>query len=340
MNKPHQITIKDIARELGISVSTVSRALKDHPDISTETKKQVQQLASQFNYRPNTLALGLRKQKTNTIGVVVPEIIHHFFSSVISGIDDVAYSAGYSTILCQTNEDSERERKCIQNMLDMRADGFLISISKSTTDFSHLQRLTEDGIPIVFFDRVCDDLITSRVITDDFEGARIATRHLLEQGCRNIVHLTGPDTLGICRQRREGYATALREAGIEVDPNKIIVADSPESLTAQSDKLITIAPDIDGIFALNDSTAITAIQLLQRNGYRVPSDIAVIGFGDGPQTEVVSPTLSTVEQKGYEMGAEAMRMLIRQMEEGVASSEYETRIFTPILRPRESTKRK
>lgn len=337
MNKPHQITIKDIARTLGISASTVSRALKNHPDISEETKQQVQQLASQVNYRPNTLALGLRKQKTNTIGVVIPEIVHHFFSTVISGIDDVAYKAGYNTILCQTNESEVRERNCIQNMIDMRVDGFLISISKNTTDFSHLKRLNDDGIPIVFFDRVCQEIPSHRVITDDFEGARIATRHLINSGCKNIAHLTGASSLIISQQRRDGYLTALREANLTVNTNYIIEADSHKAINENSDKLITIAPEIDGLFAINDSTAIAAIQLLQRNGYNIPHDIKVIGFGDGPLTEIVSPTLSTVEQKGYDMGAEAMRMLIRQIESGIITTEYETRIFTPNLQPREST---
>lgn len=339
MNKPHQITIKDIAKTLGISVSTVSRALKDHPDISEETKRQVQQLASSVNYRPNALALGLRKSKTNTIGIVIPEIVHHFFSSVISGIDNVAYATGYNTMICQTNENVEREKSNIQAMIDSRIDGFLISISKDTTDFSHLKRLQDDGYPVVFFDRVCEDMPSHRVITDDFEGARIATRHLVSVGCRRIVHLTSAPSLVISRQRRSGYLMALRESGIEVDESLIFQADSRESVYAQVEKLVSMAPHIDGIFAINDTTAIAAIQVLQQNGFRVPEDIAVIGFGDGPMSEIVSPTLSTVEQKGYEIGAEAMRMLTRQIEGGVMNSDFETRMFTPVLHPRESTRR-
>lgn len=339
MIKSHQITIKDIARTLGISASTVSRALKDHPDISAETKRQVQQLASSVNYRPNALALGLRKSKTNTIGLVIPEIVHHFFSSVISGIDDIAYSTGYNTMICQTNESEEREKINIQAMLDSRIDGFLISISKNTHNYEHLKRLQDDGIPMVFFDRVCEDIPSHRVITDDFEGARTATRHLIDVGCRHIAHLTGAESLVISRQRKEGYMTALRENGIAVESELIIEADSREALNANSDKLITIAPEIDGIFAINDTTAIAAIQLLQKNGYNVPRDIAVIGFGDGPMSDIVSPTLSTVEQKGYEMGAEAMRMLTKMIESGTMPLDYETRVFTPTLRPRESTRR-
>lgn len=338
--KPHPITIKDIARTLGISSSTVSRALKDHPDISEETKRQVKQLASSVNYRPNALALGLRKSKTNTIGVIIPEMVHHFFSTVISGIDDVAYSLGYNTMICQSNESEEREKRCLQTLLDSRIDGLLISISKNTKETEHFRQLIDDGVPVVFFDRVCEDIQSHRVITDDFEGARTATRHLIDIGCRNIAHLTGAPSLMISQQRKEGYMTALRETGLEVREDLIIEADSREAVYANSDKIITLAPEIDGIFAINDSTATAAIHVLQKNGYNVPDDIAIIGFGDGPITEVVSPTLSTVEQKGYEMGSEAMRMLIRQIDEGTVGLDYETRVFTPILHPRESTRKK
>lgn len=338
--KPHPITIKDIARTLGISSSTVSRALKDHPDISEETKRQVKQLASSVNYRPNALALGLRKSKTNTIGVIIPEMVHHFFSTVISGIDDVAYSLGYNTMICQSNESEEREKRCLQTLLDSRIDGLLISISKNTKETEHFRQLIDDGVPVVFFDRVCEDIQSHRVITDDFEGARTATRHLIDIGCRNIAHLTGAPSLMISQQRKEGYMTALRETGLEVREDLIIEADSREAVYANSDKIITLAPEIDGIFAINDSTAIAAIHVLQKNGYNVPDDVAIIGFGDGPITEVVSPTLSTVEQKGYEMGSEAMRMLIRQIDEGTVGLDYETRVFTPILHPRESTRKK
>lgn len=337
--KSHPITIKDIAKTLGISPSTVSRALKDHPDISAETKRQVQQLAKSINYRPNALALGLRKSKTNTVGIIIPEVVHHFFSTVISGIDDMGNKLGYNIMICQTNESEEREARNIQALLDSRVDGLLISISKNTRNTDHLSSLVEQGIPTVFFDRVCDDIESHRVITDDFEGARIATHHLINIGCKRIAHLTGAPALAISRQRMEGYLTALKEAELPVDNDNIIMSDSREDIIQNSDKLITIAPNIDGIFAINDSTAIGAMQVLQRNGYRVPEDIAVIGFGDGPLTTLVSPTLSTVEQKGYDIGAEAMRMLTQQIEKGIVETNFQTRVFTPTLQVRESTMR-
>ncbi|MCF0191174.1 MAG: LacI family DNA-binding transcriptional regulator [Marinilabiliaceae bacterium] len=335
----HQITIKDIARTLGISPSTVSRALKDHPDISVETRRQVQQLANSVNYRPNALALSLRRQKSNTIGVVIPEMVHHFFSTVISGIDDIAFSRGYNTMICQTNEDPEREMRNIQALLDSRIDGLMISVSKNTIAAPHLQRLIDDGMPVVFFDRICEDVVTNKVIIDDFMGGSIATKHLISIGCRKIAHLCSPDTLIIGQQRKEGYITALQEAGIPVENRYIIQADSKEAVDENREQLIAIAPEIDGIFASNDITAIAAIQILTQNGYRVPDDIAVIGFGDGPIATITSPTLSTVEQKGFSIGEEAARMLINKIEEGPVPLEYETHIFTPLLRIRESTRK-
>ncbi len=338
--KQHHITIKDIARTLGISPSTVSRALKDHPDISAETKQQVQQLAQSVNYRPNALALGLRKAKTNTIGIIVPEIVHHFFSTVISGIDDAAFAAGYSTIVCQTNEDEGRERKQIQTLLDSRVDGLLISISKTTTHIDHLQELVDNDTPVVFFDRVCDNIESHRVITDDFEGARIATHHLINMGCRRIAHLTGAPSLQISKGRLDGYKTALQEAGIAIDENIIIECDSPERIPEVEDKITTIAAEIDGIFAINDDTAISVMRLLMHNGYRVPDDIQVIGFGDGPYSSMVEPPLTTVRQQGYDMGRIAMEMLTAQIERGTIEIDFETRVLTPTLVVRASTKPK
>lgn len=335
--KSHQITIKDIARTLGISVSTVSRALKDHPDISPETKNTVRQLAESVGYRSNALALGLRKNRTFTIGVIVPEIVHHFFSTVISGIDDAAYAAGYNTIICQSNESCQREAINTQALIDNRVDGILASVNKSTTDPSHLQHVIDSGIPLVFFDRVCAGIDCHRVITDDFEGARIATNHLIATGCRRIMHLTGPDRLLISKSRRDGYCTAMREHGLDVDPDLIIECDSPEAVVEQLSAIVTRASEIDGIFAINDSTAIAAMQLLQSNGYSIPADVSVMGFGDGPLTEFVRPTLTTVEQKGYDIGFEATQILIRQIDKGLVNVDFETRVFTPKLHQRSST---
>jgi DNA-binding LacI/PurR family transcriptional regulator len=336
MSKPAQLTIKDIARQLGISISTVSRALKDHPDISEETKLQVKAYAQKVHYRPNVLALSLRRQKTFTIGLIIPAIVHHFFSSVISGIEDLAYKEGYNLIICQSNENQHREAINLQTLIDHRVDGILVSLSKTTKTFEHFQDAVKNDLPIVFFDRVCEQVDTDKVVTDDFEGGRIATNHLLKRGCRNIVHLAAPIELSIGRDRREGYCSALRNQKLEIRQDRILKCDTPEEVKALKNHLLRIAPEIDGIFAVNDSTAIAAIQILQGNGYRVPEDIAVVGFGDGPNALIINPTLTTVVQKGYEMGYESVRLLLQRLNNPAASINFQTITLKPTMKIRNS----
>ncbi|TRX71584.1 LacI family DNA-binding transcriptional regulator [Carboxylicivirga sp. M1479] len=335
--KSQPITIKDIARILGISPSTVSRALKDHPDISPKTKQLVQTFAEKVNYRPNALALSLRSSKTNTIGIVIPEIVHHFFSSVISGIEDVAYGRGYNAIICQTNENYQREVIDLQALVDNRVDGILVSMSKNTHEFTHFNNLKDNGVPVVFFDRICDQINSDRVIADDFEGARIATRHLISKGCKKIMHLAAPQHLLIGKNRKEGYCSALKENKLNCEERLIVKCDTREAVFAKADDIIRLAPEVDGIFAVNDSTAIAAMQVLQRNGYNIPKDIAVAGFGDGPNANIAYPPLTTVEQKGYDIGQAAMRLLIGHIENTVENEEFETKIFTPELVERMSS---
>ena len=335
--KSHPITIKDIARILGISPSTVSRALKDHPDISPKTKQLVQTFAEKVNYRPNALALSLRSSKTNTIGIVIPEIVHHFFSTVISGIEDVAYGRGYNAIICQTNENYQREVIDLQALIDNRVDGILVSMSKNTHEFTHFENVRENGVPIVFFDRICEAISSDRVIADDFEGARIATKHLISKGCRKIMHLAAPQHLLIGKNRKEGFCSALKENQLQCKEELIVKCDTRELVFAKETEIIQKAGDIDGIFAVNDSTAIAAMQVLQRNGYKVPKDIAVVGFGDGPNANIAFPPLTTVEQKGYDIGQAAMNLLIGHIEDTAPEDEFETKIFTPELVERTSS---
>lgn len=336
--KPTHITIKDIAKMLGVSPSTVSRALKDHPDISEETRNLVKTFAEKVKYRPNALALSLRKQKTNTLGLVIPEIVHHFFSSVISGMEDLAYGEGYTMMICQSNENFYREVINLQALLDHRVDGLLVSISKTTREFNHLHNALDSGIPMVFFDRICDELDTDRVITDDFEGARIATTHLIETGCQKILHLAAPRHLLIGKNRYEGYVQALKNHKIPLDENLVLKCDTREEVMSMRQHILTLAPQIDGIFGVNDSTAIAVMQVLQENGYRIPQDISVVGFGDGPIATIASPPLTTLEQKGYEMGREAVRLLIQRLENPGALINNQTKIITPSLVRRKTTR--
>ncbi|MBK9357267.1 MAG: LacI family DNA-binding transcriptional regulator [Bacteroidales bacterium] len=335
--KSNLISINDIARALGISPSTVSRALKDHPDISTETKRVVKEYAEQVNYRPNALALSLKRQRSNTLGLVIPEIVHHFFSSVISGIEELAYAKGYRLIICQSNEDYNREVINTQVLLDHRADGILVSMSKSTKDHGHFKDLIDSGIPIVFLDRVCEEVETDRVVTADFEGALLATGHLLERGCRKILHLASPQHLLIGKLRLEGYLKALANFGIEKDPAYILQCDTRQEVLDLKEQILRLAPEIDGIFAVNDFTAIAAMQLLQENGYKIPGDIAVTGFGNDPIASIANPPLTTVEQRGFEMGRQAVEILIRRIENPSTFIDFQTRVIPVSIEKRAST---
>lgn len=311
--KSNQITIKDIARELGISPSTVSRALKDHPDISQETKRLVNELAAKYNYKPNIIALSLRSQRSNVIGVVIPELVHFFFSSVISGIEEVANSHGYSVMISQSGEDFNREVATCDVFLNSIIDGLIVSVSKETNDYSHFKRFEDEGIPIVFFDRIIEEIHSDRVIIDDFDGAYQATEHLIIQGRRKIVHFSGPQNRLIGQNRLNGYLKAMRDNGVVIDEKLIIHCDTFQSALVETQKLIDSGVKFDSIFTVNDFTAAGVIKILTRNGIKIPQDVSVVGFGDDQTSMMVEPTLTTVSQPGYEMGKKAMEQLIRRI---------------------------
>lgn len=333
-----QVTIKDIAKILGVSASTVSRALKDHPDISKDTKEQVNNLAKQLHYKPNAVALSLKNSKTNTIGVIVPELVHHFFSSVISGIEDVAYESDYNVMICQSNERFEREVINAQALLSNRVEGALISLSKETSDLSHLQNLEESGIPIVFFDRVPDRFDSDKVIIDDKAAAYKAVCHLIESGCRQIAHLAAPDSLAIGRYRLEGYKAALQDNHLPFNEDYVIIADSFEQAAVATRKLIQLSNPPDGIFAVNDSTAVGAMKALQKMGIAIPEKIAIMGFSSGSYSDITTPTLSSVDQHGYEMGQKAASTLLERIK-AQRIGHGETFYINTNLVLRESTKK-
>ncbi len=331
------MTIKDIAKILNISASTVSRALKDHPDISAETKQAVRRVAESVNYRPNALALSLRKAKTNIIGVLVPEMTHHFFSSVLSGMDETAFGRGYTTMVCQSSERADREKASLQTLIDSRVDGILLSVSKSTTDNTFLNQIVADGMPVVMYDRTLEGVDVSRVTTDDYRGAYQAVQLMVKHGRKKIAILCGDTGLMVSDHRLEGYEAALRDADIATSPSLIIDADTPEKLMANSGKLMDIANEIDGLFAINDSTAVTAMKMLRNAGRRIPEDIEVVGFGDDPVAAIVEPSLTSIEQNGYEMGRLATNLLIDQIESGMVVNRSIIRTLEPKVKEREST---
>ena len=333
-----QVTIKDIAKALGISASTVSRALKDHPDISRDTKDAVNDLAKRLHYKPNAVALSLKSSKTNTIGVIIPELVHYFFSSVISGIEDVAYDAGYNVMICQSNEKYEREIINTQALLSNRVEGALISISKETSDYAHLQSIEESGIPIVFFDRVPDGFDSDSVIIDDQKAAYNAVCHLIESGCKRIAHLAAPTSLGIGKCRFEGYKEALLAHNMPYLDEYVIIADSFDLAAIATRKLIQLPVPPDGIFTVNDLTAVGAMKSLQKMGIAIPEKVAIMGFSAGSYSDITTPTLSSVDQHGYEMGTRAATVLLERIE-AKRNGPGETFFVETNLVIRESTKR-
>lgn len=336
--KNNPITIKDIARILGISASTVSRALKDHPDISVETKKAVNELAAQLKYQPNAIALSLKQSRSNTIGVIIPEIVHHFFSSVISGIEDIAYKAGYTVMICQSNEKYDREVANANMLQAHRVDGVLVSVAKETTNFDHLRMMKEKGIPLVFFDRIVPGLEADQVVIDDEEAAYKATKHLIDNGRKRIVHFSGPGHLQISTNRKTGYLRAIREAGLAEDPALVIEADNFEKAVVAVRHMVDKGNLPDGIFATNDLTAVGAMQGLQKQGVKIPEQIAIVGFSDGRLSGITNPSLTSVDQHGYEMGSLATEILLQRILSPEENYTSVTRVLQGNLVVRESSK--
>lgn len=335
-----QVTIKDIAKKLNVAPSTVSRALRDNPEIGEATKKAVRALAKELNYQPNSVAMSLRENKTYTIGVVVPEIVHYFFSSVISGIEEVVYDNKFQVILCQSNEKYEQEMMNIKTLSRSRVDGILVSYAKQTKVFDHFLALREKGMPIVFYDRSPHALNFDNIIVDDFGGAYEATKHLIDEGCERIAHFGGPLHLKIHSERYKGYREAMEEQGLTVEENLVVEADNFKSAYKTIHRLLERGVKFDGVFAINDLTAVGAMKGLKSNGLSIPKDVAVVGFGDDSTlTEMVDPPLTSVFQPGFEMGIKAARLLLDKIN-GKSSVEAQTLKLDTSLRIRKSSKRK
>ena len=336
MKKP-QITIKDIARALNISPSTVSRALKNHPDISQDTKDSVNKYAKDFNYKPNTLALSLRMSKNNTIGVIVPEIIHYFFSSILSGIEQVANKEGFNVIICQSSENYEKEVRNAEALIATRVSGVLACLSKHTTNYDHFQEIVDSDIPLVFFDRICIGINTDRVVVDDYVGAFAAVEYLIQTGCKRIAFYSSPLHLEISKNRKNGYMDALRKYGLTVDDSLIRVCDTREEAIIITPEILDRPNRPDGFFAINDHCAAGILYAVKLAKLRVPQDIAIMGFSDGELAKACDPMLSTVEQHGYEMGLNAASLLLDKIN-GITHGQYTNKIVKTNLIIRGTTK--
>jgi DNA-binding LacI/PurR family transcriptional regulator len=315
-------TIHDIARKLGLSSSTVSRALSNHPDIRRETKERVRAAAHELQYSPNPIAKSLKSSRTTTIGVIVPEIKHDFFASAISGIEAMAYERGFTIVLCQSNESLAREKINVELLANHRVAGIIMSISQETKNGDHLQELFRRKIPLVFFDRVLDDVSTGKVIIDDRRSASTAVSHLVERGYKKIAHFGGPCGLGICEQRKAGYRDALQAAGLAINEEMILIGGlHEEDGYASMERVLSGNWMPDAIFAVNDPVAIGAFQKIKEAGLRIPEDVAILGYSNNRITTLVDPPLTTVFQPSFEMGKEAARILIDGITKNQAESQ-------------------
>ncbi len=322
-----QVTIKDIARKLGVSISTVSRALKDHPDISVKTREAVKELASILGYKPNMIALNLKHSRTNTIGVLVPEVEHYFFSSVLNGVEEVAYKNDFSVMVFQSNESYMREVLITQNFLTNRVDGVLASFSKNTHDFTHFKKIIENEIPMVFFDRERGELHADSVIVDDYSGAYQAVSHLISKGCKRIAFYSAPRHLVLGKNRLEGYKAALEDNGITYSPDMVYSCDTFDEAEKISRSILKKHDRPDAIFAVNDLTAIGAMKVAKKLGLRVPDDIRLVGFENSRSSWICEPELTTVDQFGFELGKEATGLLLSRIKLNTFDYEVERRMM-------------
>lgn len=310
----NEVTIHDIAHILGINSSTVSRALNNSPRVAQKTKDKIVEKALELGYQRNHLASNLRKSKTFTLGVIVPRISRHFFSSAIAGIEETAFKEGYTVVICQSLESLVREESIVNTLLANRVDGVLISISMETKNYDHLKGLKQRNIPFVFFDRHCNIPGTSNVIINDFEAAFTATEHLIAKKSEIIAHFSGPQNLEIYKNRFKGYKAALQKHKLFFEEELVITSSLMENDGAENvKKLLNLPYKIDGIFCANDVVAIGAIQYLKSINIKIPEEIAIVGFSNETSSSVIEPALTTINQSGLEIGKTATHLLINKI---------------------------
>lgn len=323
-HRKRHISLKDLAQELDVSISTVSRALKDHPNISPELKARVKKLADEWAYRPNPLAMGLLRQNTRTIGVIVPDLVTHFFSSVISGIESHASQQGYFIIISSSYESFQKEKECIENLMNSRVEGLIVSLSYQTREYSHFEDLVRKGIPMVFFDRICLPELVSSVVADNLEAARKITHHFFDSGYRKIAYIAGPEFLNITRERKAGYLMGLKDLDMEINPGYLVHCEmNPESATSATQKLLSLADPPDAIFGINDTVAFAAMKEIRRQGLNIPHDIGIVGFTDDYHATVVHPPLTSITHPTFKMGEEAAKLLFETIEDSVPPRQLE-----------------
>lgn len=335
------ITMRDIAEALGVSVATVSRALKDSPRISTEQKAKIKQYAQEHNYYPNVLAEGLRNnvlRPLKIIGVIVPQFEHFYFSSVLSGIDQEATSRGYSLMVSESHDEYEREKLICKRFSENRVCGVIVSQAKNTTRYEHFQRLIDENLPLVFYDRICTGINCDRVVVDDYQGAYNAVNYLIERGCRRIAFFGSPMTLEISKNRYNGYRDALLRNGLTPEDRFFRICDNRADAEAITPEILSQDEVPDAFFAVNDDTAIGILYTAKRLGFKVPSDISICGFTNGQRAVACDPMLTTVEQRGVRVGEEAANILISKVEGEIPKDKVEKRVVRTRLVIRGTTK--
>ncbi len=331
-------TIKDIAAVLKLHHTTVSRALRDHPDVKPETKQQILRLAKKLNYKPNIIAQNLKSNRSNMIGVIVPEIMHHFFSAVISGIEEVAYKHNFITLVCQSNEDYDREIMNATALMQNKIAGLLVSVSQKTINGNHFKSYQSSGRPIVFFDRAIDKFKASKVVVDDYQGGFAATEHLIMKGYKKIAHIGGTPQLMISQHRFHGYKAALKAYGIPFRKQFVLMEGFHEKDGMRGmEKLLQRPEWPDAVLAVNDPSAVGIYDVLKKRNLKIPDNIAVIGFSNNPISVYLTPPLTTVDQPAYEIGKKSALMLLKEIEHGKSNGKYETLVLPTELIIREST---
>lgn len=314
IEKKRNVSLKELAAELGVSISTVSRALKESPEISEEMRRKAQALAKEKNYRPNPFAMSLLKNTPRIIGIIVPDIVTHYYSSIISGINDTAHENGYSTIITSSYEQFENEKKCLEDLINIRVEGIIACLSQETTDFSHFEALDRQNIPLVFFDRVCLTELFSSVVTNNSESAQEATEHLLATGSGRVAFLGGANHLEIVKKRKHGYLQALRERRIPIERELVYCEKiGYESGYKGTRQLLALPNPPDAILAMTDSLAFGAMKAIKEAGLGIPTDISLIGYTDEAHSNYVDPPLTAVTHQTYKMGQTVCKLLLEQL---------------------------
>ena len=338
-----KITLKSIARELDVSVSTVSKALKNSPEISADTREKVQAFAKLYNYRPNNIAISLKNRRSKNIGVIIPDIVHHFFTTVFRGIEKYANAKGYNVIVCVSDESFDKEVINMELLANGSIDGYILSLAAATQkkgDYAHLHEVIDQGIPMVLFDRITDQVQCDKVIINDEEAAYMATRKLIEGGSKRIALVMNENFLNVDVLRAHGYYRALQEAGLPVDDNMVLRLPF-QFEDEQKSKAFFEEQEIDGVLCVNEVFAVRCMSQLQSMGKRVPKDVSIIGFTNGILSQLSTPALSSVEQHGEQMGEIAAKMLIDRVEHQNDDDEqinFKTEVLTASIVERQSTR--